>query len=1185
MATKTPLVLNAIGDKQQLQSGDVLGASITGTSSGLAGGVAGSLPYQTAVGVTGMLSIGSTGQVLTVVGGLPSWTADVYNPAAVTITGGSITGTSIGNTNPSTGVFTTSQGGTTTNGLIVQAFTGAGGYGAIYNSSITPSDTNFAIAASSTMTLINATSTVALAINNTALLTAISTGITIPTLTNTTFTSTAATFGTTTNGLIAQSYTNSSGYGAIYNSAIVPSNTNFGLAIGATSTVVNATGSVALDISNVNILNVTSTGVSITGTLSSNGITSITSTTASTLSSNGALVISGGLGVAGASNFGSSLTTTGVMTSSGFIANKSISSSSSTGAFSYGTLSFSDINIVASYQANVNTYVQTIIQNTNAGTSASVDYVVNNNLSTSGTYYGAFGMNSSAYAGSGNIRNLPNTVYLESSNGDLAIGTLTANAIHFITNTSATDAMTISSTGTLTANYLTSLTAGIASTSQTSGTLCVTGGIGATGSIYSLSCYATNTTSYATAIGASSSSSAWNSVAYGTVGTTNYIVAVSNTSGTLAQYSTNGGTTFTASTLPSTATWSSVCYGNNLFVAVANGGSTAAAYSSNGGATWTASTLPTSTVWSSVAYGNGMYVAVATGTSNGAYSANAAVWGASTLPSFASVVAYGNGYFVTASSGGQTTNYSTNGTSWTAGGTMTAVDSWNSLVYGNGTFVAMSSAAGDNLLQLSTNNGITWTSANLPSTATWTSLTFSNGVFFAVASGGTVGVWSLTGSTGTWNTVTLPASASWKSVISNNLGVFTAIATGSTSVAIVTINPGNFMSASGFNSYGASSFNGAGTGLTGTASGLTAGLATSLINTNSYTVNGFTTNGYLNFTFNAGTLLTYPFLASTLGGSLGSNFSNNQAEVNFWNNYWAATTSFNWRQSTAASTATSLMSLSPTGILTLPTTGSLSVGGATSTHVGSALFSGNNAWGGTNYHGFMQVTNTYNSGTNKYFRLNPTGNLEIVNSAYSSVIFGMDDSGNLNTYTGSITTTNVTASGGVIYFPTGGYVQGNNSTYGMIYRPSAAGSNYNHLWTDQTGTGQMYLAAGGNLSLTGSISSKGVIGYGPPTSGIGGTVTQATSRSTGVTLSKLTGAITLFAAAPVVGTWVTFTVTNTTISTLDVVNVSVKSGTNTYVALVSAVAAGSFDISFQSISGTASDSPVINFVVMQGQVN
>ena len=269
----------------------------------------------------------------------------------------------------------------------------------------------------------------------------------------------------------------------------------------------------------------------------------------------------------------------------------------------------------------------------------------------------------------------------------------------------------------------------------------------------------------------------------------------------------------------------------------------------------------------------------------------------------------------------------------------------------------------------------------------------------------------------------------------------------------------------------------------------------------------------------------------------------------------------------------------------LTTTGSLSVGGVASTHAGSVVFNGSNAWGGTNYHGFMQVTNTYNSGTNKYFRLNPTGGLEIVNSAYSSVIFGMDDSGNLNTYTGSITTTNVTASGGVIYFPTGGYVQGNNSTYGMIYRPSAAGSNYNHLWTDQTGTGQMYLAAGGNLSLTGSISSKGVIGYGPPTSGIGGTVTQATSRSTGVTLSKLTGAITLFAAAPVVGTWVTFTVTNTTISTLDVVNVSVKSGTNTYVALVSAVAAGSFDISFQSISGTASDSPVINFVVMQGQVN
>jgi len=49
----------------------------------VAGGVAGSLPYQTATSATGMLAIGSANQVLTVVSGLPSWqnaTAGFANP-------------------------------------------------------------------------------------------------------------------------------------------------------------------------------------------------------------------------------------------------------------------------------------------------------------------------------------------------------------------------------------------------------------------------------------------------------------------------------------------------------------------------------------------------------------------------------------------------------------------------------------------------------------------------------------------------------------------------------------------------------------------------------------------------------------------------------------------------------------------------------------------------------------------------------------------------------------------------------------------------------------------------------------------------------------------------------------------------------------------------------------------------
>src|ERR1700693_4072226 len=111
-----------------------------------------------------------------------------------------------------------------------------------------------------------------------------------------------------------------------------------------------------------------------------------------------------------------------------------------------------------------------------------------------------------------------------------------------------------------------------------------------------------------------------------------------------------------------------------------------------------------------------------------------------------------------------------------------------------------------------------------------------------------------------------------------------------------------------------------------------------------------------------------------------------------------------------------------------------------------------------------------------------------------------------------------------------------------------------------------------------SKSASAGIGY---ATGAGGTVSQATSRATGVTLNKITGAITIFSAAGVVGNWNTFTVTNNTVAATDNVLISIKSGTNTYTANVSAIAAGSFIISFLDINGTATDAPVIKFTVIK----
>ena len=122
-------------------------------------------------------------------------------------------------------------------------------------------------------------------------------------------------------------------------------------------------------------------------------------------------------------------------------------------------------------------------------------------------------------------------------------------------------------------------------------------------------------------------------------------------SGTSAAYSTDG-INWTAATLPSSADWYSVCYGNGKFVAVST---TAKAAYSTDGINWTAATLPSSANWKSVCYGNGKFVAVSSSSSvnKAAYSTDGVNWIETGLPSSAywSSIAYGNGIFVVTKSG------------------------------------------------------------------------------------------------------------------------------------------------------------------------------------------------------------------------------------------------------------------------------------------------------------------------------------------------------------------------------------------------------------------------------------------------------------------------------------------------------------------------------------------------------
>lgn len=122
---------------------------------------------------------------------------------------------------------------------------------------------------------------------------------------------------------------------------------------------------------------------------------------------------------------------------------------------------------------------------------------------------------------------------------------------------------------------------------------------------------------------------------------------------------------------------------------------------------------------------------------------------------------------------------------------------------------------------------------------------------------------------------------------------------------------------------------------------------------------------------------------------------------------------------------------------------------------------------------------------------------------------------------------------------------------------------------------------GGNLSAAGSVLSTGTagIGYG---AGAGGTVVQATSRTTAVTLDKMSGRLTMFTAAGS-PTPQTFTVNNSLVLSSDHVVVHLKSGaSNNYVFNVAAVNTGSFVIQFFAAAGTSTDTPLLSVGVFRG---
>lgn len=223
----------------------------------------------------------------------------------------------------------------------------------------------------------------------------------------------------------------------------------------------------------------------------------------------------------------------------------------------------------------------------------------------------------------------------------------------------------------------------------------------------------------------------------------------------------------------------------------------------------------------------------------------------------------------------------------------------------------------------------------------------------------------------------------------------------------------------------------------------------------------------------------------------------------------------------------------------------------------------------------LQVNKQVTSGTDEYmFRTYTTVPSNITGSHFSfhSLLF---------TQAASF------ALGNAVHFSAGQAALGAGSTVtnqrGFSADASLTGAtnNYGFYGGIASGTGRynIYIAGTADSQFNGNVLIFGAGGLGY-TTGSGGAVTQATSRTTGVTLNKTNGAITLVSAAGL-ATYQSFTVTNSTVAATDTIIINQKSGTDLYIVLITAVAAGSFRVTFATTGGVTVEQPVFNFSVIK----
>lgn len=226
------------------------------------------------------------------------------------------------------------------------------------------------------------------------------------------------------------------------------------------------------------------------------------------------------------------------------------------------------------------------------------------------------------------------------------------------------------------------------------------------------------------------------------------LIAVASNSAN-AVLSNDDGLTWTNEALYSSSTWVSFAYGNGVYVLLAED---KVAYSSDG-MSWTETTIDSGNDWNEVIYNDGKFVAVTFYESPRiAYSTDGITWDVHSIPETGKdlQVVYGNGIYVVINQRNSTYAYSTDGITWN---TSSLPSSVTKISYGNGKFVAVGSGS-----FIYSTDAINWVRDDLPESGVWGELLYGNGTFLCIntaANQGGVGYHTLVSQDGmNWSVAT-----------------------------------------------------------------------------------------------------------------------------------------------------------------------------------------------------------------------------------------------------------------------------------------------------------------------------------------------------------------------------------------------------------------------------------------------